>query len=159
MPNFSPCRKSACNSQGEFMPALESSCSGVIGWDASPVRNYFFFFFMRFASGSNGFYNSFYFLPASRLFTAMQRCTCPTHLQECIAPLLPPNLSFRLVHIALYSGCHPSSAPFVIWLAESLETVLLQGFTEISLDRGQLWSENLRQENRGALILGAHQSL
>lgn len=29
------------------------------------------------------------------------------------------------------------------------ETLLIQGFSEISLNRGQIWSENLRQENRG----------
>lgn len=32
---------------------------------------------------------------------------------------------------------------------ETLKLLLTQGFSEISLNRGQIWSENLKQENRG----------
>lgn len=155
MPNFSPCRKRACNRQGEFMPALESSCSGVIGWDASPVRNVFYEICQWIK-----WFLQWFLLPSSiQAVHCHATLNLPYPSERTHSPTSPSKSFLQINSHGTSVRLSTFLCPFVIWPARSLETVLLQGFTEISLDRGQLWSENLRQENRGALIFGAHQSL
>lgn len=108
---------------------------------------------MRFANGSNSFYNGFYLLPASRLFADMQLWTTvlsiwrnarhPFSLQ-----ILPLGWLLKLCFNQLVNLPLPCVSSGQLSHQESLEILLIQGFSEISLDRGQLWSENLRQENK-----------